>query len=197
MAIAPDDLTLTSAVAAGDTAAEETFAKKFRAKLVYLAGKRGVPTVDCEDVAHETIITAIDQIRRGIFRGESSIGTWLDKILAGKTADFWRKSSNRLQPVSLDPEDERLHTGTAVALVSTRSDPVQQLIVQQILSRMSPRHRRILLMNQRDGYTTKEISKLVRLPAGTVGRLLAEAKAIFKDSILNSEESGGERRQEG
>lgn len=191
----PDDLTLTNAVTAGDRAAAELFAARFRDKLVFLAGKRGVHAADCEDVADETLITAFDQLRRGVFRGESSIGTWLEKILRGKAADFWRKGDNKLRRVSLDEGGEGTCEGLG-ALVSAHNDPVLSLMVREILTRMSAKHRRILLLNQVDGYTTKEIAKIVGWPAGTVGRILANAKAEFKDLVLKSEESGGERRQE-
>lgn len=188
----PDDLTLTRAVTAGDRAAEEIFAARFRDRLVFLAGKRGVPAADREDVADETLITAFDQLRRGVFRGESSIGTWLEKILRGKAADFWRKGDNRLRRVSLDEGGEEVGKEPGAALVSAHADPVLSLMVREILTRMSAKHRRILLLNQVDGYTTKEIGKIVGWPAGTVGRVLASAKAKFKDLVLESEESGGE-----
>ena len=190
----PDDLTLTRAVTAGDRAAEERFAARFRGRLVFLAGKRGVPAADCEDVADETLMTAFDQLRRGVFRGESSIGTWLEKILRGKAADFWRKGDNRLRRASLDEGGERggAGEGPGAALMSAHTDPVLCVMVQEILARMSAKHRRILLLNQVDGYTTKEIGKIVGWPAGTVGRVLANAKSIFKNLVLESEESGGE-----
>lgn len=193
----PDDLTLTRAVTAGDTAAKELFAARFRDRLVYLAGKKGVPTADCEDVADETLITAFDQLSRGVFRGESSIGTWLEKILRGKAADFWRKGDNKVRRVSLDEGREGAgEEGPGAALVSAETDPVLRVMVQEILTRMSAKHRRVLLLNQVQGYTTEEIGKIVGWPAGTVGRVLASAKAKFKDLVLESEESGGERRLE-
>jgi RNA polymerase sigma factor (sigma-70 family) len=192
MTTAPDDLTLTSAVAAGDESAEEIFAERFRDKLIFLAGKRGVPAVDCEDVADETLIAAIDQLRRGLFRGESSISTWLGRILTGKAADFWRKVAKGLRQVPLDGGEEATSRGLAEALVSSHSDPLQRLLVQEILGRMPATHRRILLLNQNEGYTTKEIGKMVGWPPGSVGRVLAKAKAMFRDSVLGGEESGNE-----
>ena len=197
MTIAPDDLTLASAVAAGDEAAAEIFAARFRNRLVYLAGKRGVPVSDCEDVADETLIAAIDQFRRGLFRAESSISTWLGRILTGKAADFWRKSPKGLQRVPLDAGEEATSGGPGEALIDAHSDPLQQLLVREALNRMTATHRRILLLNQNEGYTTKEIGKILGWPAGTVGRVLAEAKAMFRDNVLGGEESDDESRQEG
>jgi DNA-directed RNA polymerase specialized sigma24 family protein len=39
-------------------------------------------------------------------------------------------------------------------------------------------------MNQMWGYTIEEISSMIRRPKGTVGRMLAEAKEMFRQKLL-------------
>jgi RNA polymerase sigma factor (sigma-70 family) len=189
MTTAHDDLILANAVAAGDKTATDLFAEKFRQKLVYLAKKRSIPYQDCEDIAHETLLTAINQLRRGLFRGESTLGTWLERILSGKIADYWRNKLSKDLPSEVRTDSnadvfEMINQDQA----SLQSDPVLRIMVQEVLSKMTVKHRRILLLNQVDGYTIKDISKLLGWPAGTVGRILAEAKIIFRDLVLGVEE---------
>lgn len=197
MTLAPDDKTLTRTAPDEDEAAEDIFARRFRDKLVALARRLGVPADDCEDVANETILAAISQFRRGLFRGDSSVGTWLNTILRGKAADFWRARSKEGLAVTLDECGEALSGQAESAVVQVHSDPIARLMVREVLDRMPAKHRRVLLLNQRDGYTTEEIARLLDWRAGTVGRVLAEAKAMFRDFILGGEESGGGMRQGG
>lgn len=184
-----DDFTLTSAIAAGDQAATDLFAARYRPRLILVARRRNVPPGDCEDVAHEALLTAIDQLRRGLFRGDSSLGTWLERILAGKVADYWRKLPDR------HAQDSALMEGgegavSSQQLVFAPDDQVIRAMVNEGLSRMPARHRHVLLLNQRDGYTTKEIGRQLGMPEGTAGRVLAEAKQIFRKLIAGGEESG-------
>lgn len=196
MTTAQDDLDLANAVAASDEAAANRFAEKFRPRLVYLARKRRVPSSDYEDVAHDALLAAIDQIRRGLFRGESKLGTWLERILSGKIADYWRHRKMKELPSSFgEATDAEITDVASEELVYDQSDLVLSLAVQEVLSKMSVKHRRILLLNQIDGYTTKEIGKMLGWPAGTVGRILAEAKIIFRNLVLGAEEFRNERRQ--
>lgn len=187
MPLNPDDLTLTTGIAAGDQAATDLFAQKFRPRLILVARRRNVPAVDCEDVAHEALLSAIDQLRRGLFRGDSSLGTWLERILGGKIADYWRKlpGHSTLEATATPGNDFQ---GSYEQLAFAPDDQVLRTMVREGLSRMSARHRHVLLLNQRDGYTTKEISQQLGWPEGTVGRVLAEAKQIFKELITGGEE---------
>jgi RNA polymerase sigma factor (sigma-70 family) len=185
-----------SAVAAGDQVATERFAQMFRQRLIFVARRRNVPAEDCEDVAHDTLLTAIGQLQRGLFRGESSPGTWLEKILGGKIADYWRGRLPRhsIQATAQAQEDDS--SNILETLTRVQDDQVLRLLVREGLSRMSARHRLVLLLNQRDGYTTKEISERLGWKVGTVGRVLAEAKQIFRKIITGGEESGASERQE-
>jgi RNA polymerase sigma-70 factor (ECF subfamily) len=196
MTTVQDDLDLANAIASGDEGAANRFAEKFRPRLVYLARKRRIPASDYEDVAHDALLAAINQLRRGLFRGESKLSTWLERILSGKLADYWRRIKTKELPSSFgEGTDAELTDAADGELAYVQSDMVLSLAVQEVLSKMSVKHRRILLLNQMDGYTTKEISKMLGWPTGTIGRILAEAKVIFRDLVLGAEEFKDERRQ--
>jgi RNA polymerase sigma factor (sigma-70 family) len=190
MTLSSEDLTLTAGVAAGDQEAADLFARKYRPRLILVARRRNVPAGECEDVAHEALLSAINQLRRGLFRGDSSLGTWLERILAGKIADYWRRFSERpALECTLSSGDDS--AAPSRQLVFAPEDQLVRAMVREGLSRMPARHRHVLLLNQRDGYTTKEIGLQLGLPDGTVGRVLAEAKQIFRKLIAGGEESGG------
>jgi len=57
----------------------------------------GAQTPDWEDVVNEIMVNAIEKIRTGDFRGESSIGTFIYTITSRRIVDFIRKKSKTLK----------------------------------------------------------------------------------------------------
>ena len=102
-----------------------------------------MPSDDCADVAHETIATALDQLRRGMFRGDSSLKTWLVRILRGKVVDYWRR---RGRDAALMVPDGSVEIADAQDL---REDPLTTARIQGILRSMRPTCRLTLLLNFR------------------------------------------------
>jgi RNA polymerase sigma factor (sigma-70 family) len=185
-----DDLSLAAAIAAGDQEATETFDRNFRRKLMNIAKKRGVPWPDCEDVAQDTLVAAVSQLQRGLFRGESSLGAWLRTILHGNIEDYRRSQQRRNPSAALTRLRGNQIEVTAIESVpDPTSDPVLRLTVEQVVSRMSAGHRRILLWHL-EGYTIKDMSRRLGWPSGTIGRMLAEAKEKLRQGIRSSEKSG-------
>src|SRR5687767_12863727 len=76
----PDDA--IDALASGDLqTAASLLDRRYRGHLEHIAARSGVPRGDCADVAQDALIAALGQIERGVFRGDSSIGTWLFTIV--------------------------------------------------------------------------------------------------------------------
>lgn len=57
----------------------------------------GVKTPDWEDVVNEIMINVVEKLRKGEFRGESSIGTFIYTITSRRIIDFIRKKSKVLK----------------------------------------------------------------------------------------------------
>jgi RNA polymerase sigma-70 factor (ECF subfamily) len=57
----------------------------------------GVKTPDWEDVVNEIMINVVEKLKKGEFRGESSIGTFIYTITSRRIIDFIRKKSKILK----------------------------------------------------------------------------------------------------
>jgi RNA polymerase sigma-70 factor (ECF subfamily) len=57
----------------------------------------GVRTPDWEDVVNEIMINVVEKLKKGEFRGESSIGTFIYTITSRRIIDFIRKKSKVLK----------------------------------------------------------------------------------------------------
>ncbi len=184
-----DDGAIVTGVADGDAASETAFDRRFRPRFELIARCSGVPMQDCEDVAQEALVAATGQIRRKMFRGESSLGTWLEAIVRGKIVDYKRLRHKHLRPIDgvphavpSDGPSDRRHE-----LSSGWPDYEVAISVRHALSQLPRQHRVVLVMNRVVGLTIEEISQRVGWPPGTVGRVLADAKRRFRE-ILSSPE---------
>ena len=197
MAATEEDWTLSNAIRRGDSIACEFFDVKFRQRIEWIARRRGVREQDCADIAQEAMAAAYSQIQRGMFRGESGLGTWLEAIVHGKVSDYKRSPGRRPIPSQnskSNPDGKPEAKATEVFLVSQPKAEVV-LAVRELLARLPPQHRVILVLNKIGGYTIAEISRRLRWPSGTVGRVLAEAQGKFREMYVESEKFLPAQRQ--
>lgn len=169
----------------------EDFGQRTLVRFLQRARGAGIPAQDCEDVAQEAWLAALSQLRRGVFRGESSLETWLRRIIGGKIADYWRARGLR---------DVALTQATDGEWV-TEHDPCQRLNwtvagdqslvanVHEVLRKLPRLHRVILLLNRTAGYTIEEISQSSGLTPGQVSARLYAAEEMFR-RLLRGESAG-------
>lgn len=169
------DLALATRIAQGDAAAADEFAGHYSERFTYLAGRAGVPRQDCEDVAQEALLAALQQLRRGLFRGDCRLGSWLTHILRGKVSDYWRgRPGATMMAAELAAADH---------LPAPLSDHELNAIVREALAQLPPQHRIILLLNRTAGFTLAEISRKLELSVGQVSGKLYAAEEMFRDHL--------------
>ncbi len=178
MAIPPNDQ-LRAALGDGGEAASEEFGQHALTWLMQVARRAGIPAQDCEDVAQEALVAALGQLRRGLFRGDSSLDTWLTYIVRGKIADYWRARGQA--SVSLTPIAEEDLESVAMALSQIVDCDFSLLVgVHGALRELPRMHRVILLLNRTAGYTIEEISRNSGLTPGQVSARLYAAEEMFR-----------------
>jgi len=125
-------------------------------------------------------MAAFQAIKNGNFRGRSALGTWLVGILKHKIADY-RAAQQREQKAIVPMTDPLLFDtrSHADAVSDIRSDPSIGIEVERLLQRLPKLHRAVLLLNIREGLNTEQIAAATKLPPGTVGRILWEAKRML------------------
>src|ERR1035441_10612658 len=164
-------------IVAGDDDAVELLCERYQARFEFICHRRGVPRNDCPDVALEALAAAAFQIRDGRFRQESSLETWLRRILQFKIADYWRRKGREVASVAIESCDPG---GKGADVLVDARDPELPIAVEEALAALPDEHRLLLLLNAMEGYTTKEIAGLVGRSEGRGGALLAEAKDRFR-----------------
>lgn len=190
--LTPDDRVLLAQIAAGDQRAAESFDSRFRPRLLWFAHGRGIPVQDQSDLVQDVLLAAYRQVRDGKFLGKSSLGTWLGGILNHKIADYWERSRREKDHMG----GEYIQTMAVQSAIERIPDsalhPDSTLEVREILASLPVGHRVVLLLNITEGLTTEEIAAVLKMPPGTVGRVLWEAKRLFRGNrgIMKKLEGG-------
>ncbi|MDW7759720.1 MAG: sigma-70 family RNA polymerase sigma factor [Acidobacteriota bacterium] len=101
---------------------------------------------DCEDIANSVLMQAVEKVRKGEFRGESTIGTFLYTITSRRIIDYIRWKQRVLQhapepSLPADPgksyelQEREAHIAEAVKGLKPRFKKILQLYYYQGLSR--------------------------------------------------------------
>jgi RNA polymerase sigma factor (sigma-70 family) len=186
----PDDLARARRIADGDAQAVEEFAREYHAWLAAQTRRCRVPAQDCEDIVQSALLAALDQLRRGLYRGESSLRTWVGWIVRGKVADYFAGRQAVTTLVSFDahePETANGHGRLAEVVAAPPADYETILSVRAALEAMPVTHRLVLLLNRTEGYTIEQISQAWEKSRSWVARRLYEAEEMFARLICGDD----------
>ncbi len=176
---------VVSLIRAGNISAEEKFYAEYRLWIEQEIKRHGIPSFETEDVMQQVMLAAFEQLRRGNFRGDSSLKTWLRKIVYGKVIDYWRKQpSAPVQLGTLTASGFELEERELVALLpAIKIDYGVVMTVREILQRLPDSLRIILILNRTGGYTIAEISRALALTSGQVAKKLYKAENLFRQML--------------
>lgn len=144
--------------------------KQYSGPLLRIAFLRLQSTADAEDAVQEVFLRLLK--KRPQFRSEDHEKAWLIRTAINLTRDMLRSPARRnipLEEETASPRDENVQL-----LFAVRSLPEKYLMV--------------IHLYYYEGYSIKEIARLLALPAATVGTRLSRARALLKP-ILEKEES--------
>lgn len=124
----------------------------------------GARTDVVDDVLQDTWLRAAAALP--FFRGESTFRTWL----TGIALNCYRESRRR-QVAPGDPAADE-HTAPSAAAA---------LDVVDVLDRLAPDHREVLVLHDVEGFTHEEIAVALGIEIGTSKSRLSRARAVFRE----------------
>ncbi len=174
-----EDRRLLAQIAAGNEQALDLLYARYRPRLRrylwrLLDGDEGV----VEEALQDTFLAVWHSAAR--FRCEATVATWVFQI-AHNIALHARQRSAR-QPVIAPllaadaPSAHRLHApDTDVVIV--------RLSMHDALNQLSEKHREVLDLFFRQGFSSDEIAAILDIPAGTVRSRLSYARKALRDEL--------------
>lgn len=160
--VSTEEPDLAAAIAAGDAEAEAEFCRRFESRIrrkVEAALSRGP---DCEDLTNEILQGTIHSLRRGGFRGECRLSTFVHAVARNKIAEHLRRRRIETRPLTEEipapgssPEDAVLQEEVGRA-------------VRDALARLKPKYRDVLYLYYYRGLTVAQIADRLGIPARRV-----------------------------
>ncbi|HTU47774.1 MAG TPA: RNA polymerase sigma factor [Bryobacteraceae bacterium] len=165
----PTDAELMQACKRGNRHAYERLyelhAGRLKSIAFHLVGSRA----DAEDAVQETFL----KVYRAMdgFEGQSSLSTWMCRILINCCYDVLRKQQKLAeQPVRGD--------------VASESKLPLKVALERALGRLNERQRIVFLLFEVEGLRHSEIAAVLQVPEGTSRNWLFEAKRELKRSLM-------------
>jgi RNA polymerase sigma-70 factor (ECF subfamily) len=173
---------------AGDQAAFERLVERYEKPVYHQALRLLNHGEDAADVTQEVFFKAWRGLER--FQGDCAFSTWLYRLTDNAAIDLLRREKKRRGDASLDDDQ-----GWDAALADPAPTPERALEGRELeravadgLARLSPEHRRVLVLREINGLSYDEIAAALGLSPGTVKSRLARARLalakLLKDDSI-------------
>ena len=158
-----------------DTKAQSDIYKLFSGKLFAICLKYSRNHVEAEDNLQDAFMTIFEKISQYKYKG--SFEGWLKKITVNTALQRYRNkgvfnivNEDRSESTTLEIED---------------NDDVDIDFLLLIIQELPDRYRLVFNLYALDGYSHKEIAKMLDITTGTTKSNLARARLILKNKIEN------------
>jgi RNA polymerase sigma factor (sigma-70 family) len=158
-----------------DTKAQSDIYKLFSGKLFALCLKYSRNHVEAEDNLQDAFVTIFEKISQYEFKG--SFEGWLKRIVINTSLQRYRTKGVFNIVNENDIED-------AVIIIEENNDINIDFLLQSI-QELPDRYRLVFNLYVLDGYSHKEIAKMLDISTGTTKSNLARARMILKDKVEN------------
>lgn len=173
---------------AGDDRAFAVLHDRYRDTIFYMILRIVNNASDAEDLTMEAFGKAFNNIDQYVPR--YAFSSWLFRIAKNNCIDFIRSKKSSI--VDYDSNVFICMEGSSVtsSVSSKADDPEEKLIamqsvsyVQQIISKLRPRYRRLVELRYFKEYTYDEIAEELNLPMGTVKAQLFRARQMLQKTL--------------
>jgi RNA polymerase sigma-70 factor (ECF subfamily) len=173
------DLGLAERCRAG---APGAFEEVYRANAPRLFGLacRLVGRTDAEDLLQEIFLAAHRKL--GLYKGESSLGTWLFRLATNLCLDHLRSRGVKFAQVTDALDDER---EVAIAQRGGVLSAVERLDLERALATLPPGCRAVFVLHDVEGFEHKEIGALLGIADGTSKSQLHKARMRLRAALAS------------
>ncbi|MCS7012892.1 MAG: RNA polymerase sigma factor [Chloroherpetonaceae bacterium] len=161
------EMDLIQAAQAGNLRAFERLVERYDERVLALVWRYTASEEDAKDLYQEIFL----RVYRGLpqFEGRSEFSTWLYQIVTNVCLSY------RTQQQRLSQEQDVLKSEDALNGYAVSPSPMLALQVEEALMSLSPHQKMAFLLKHYEGYSIKEIAKMMNCAEGTVKKHLYEA----------------------
>lgn len=134
--------------------------------------------MEAEDILQTSYVKVFQKIRE--YRGEGSFEGWIKRIIINCAIESYRKNLHTLKVVQFDQEYEQ-----PITVFDFSHLEMQDLM--KVIQKLSDGYRIVFNMYVIEGYSHKEIGKMLGISEKASRTQLSRARAILKQKILKLE----------
>jgi len=177
----------------GDIKAFEELVLQYQNKIYALAYRYMGNEEDAYDMSQEAFIKAYKSLRS--FKGKSSFGTWLYRVVSNICLDELGRRKRRIVPLSLDEPLATLdgdEVEKEIADTSPTADILYEqkeflLYIQQLLDQMKIEHKTVIVLRDQMDLSYEEIAEILKCSIGTVKSRLSRARTVLREMLSKTE----------
>ena len=174
----------------GDRDAFNILIEQYQGKVYNIAVGMLNDQEDALDASQEVFIN----IYRGVgsFKENSSLSTWIYRVCANVCKDFLRKRMRKANVISLDSktdDDEPMQIPDDAPTPERISEQTElQRRVREAMDQLSNEYKEVLVLCDIEGLSYEEISKILKIPEGTVKSRINRARQALRKKISENRE---------
>lgn len=169
MVVTVEDSVLLGAARSGDVAAFSELVRRHQGAVYRVALRMLGSEADAEDAAQETFVRAWRSIGR--FRGESSVATWLYRIVTNRCLSRLAAARDTVEYEDTRVADER---GDPAVVVERRA---QMDAVTRAVAALPADQRAALVLRDFEGLSYDEVAEVLDIGLGAVKSRIHRARA--------------------
>lgn len=154
---------------------EEVFVKYKPIVTFRVKKSLGAYNPDCDDVANEIITNVIEKIKKGEFRGESSVGTFIYTITSRRIIDYIRQKSKVLkhvpEPASYPDPQEEIENKERAEMIATA------------IKKLKPKYREVLYLYYYKDFSREEVALKLGISPRRVSERVNYSQKLLKKLI--------------
>jgi RNA polymerase sigma-70 factor (ECF subfamily) len=177
---ASSDEALALGVAAGEHALFERLMRAHNGRLFRVARAILRDDGEAEDALQDAYLEAYRHI--GSFRGQSSISTWLVRIVINQALMRARRQKRERVVVSMDEHRTERGSEPDAPTEALRRAEIRRLLERRI-DQLPAAFRTVFVMREVEDMTVEETAACLGIPASTVRTRLFRARALLRESL--------------
>lgn len=128
---------------------------------------------DAEDALQEAFAKAVTELRRGAFRGDCALSTWLYRVVTTVALDHLRRERRHAQGAPDEAPQGQASTPNAEAAVALRE-------LSEAMEALPPDQRAALVLKELHGLPTREVAQVLERTEGATEQLLVRARQTLR-----------------
>jgi RNA polymerase sigma-70 factor (ECF subfamily) len=158
-----------------DRNAQYLFYEKYSRKVYGICLRYAKNQTDAEDILQEGFIKVFKYLKD--YKGTGAIEGWIRRIIITTSLNYYKKKN--LLNKEVDPENVNRHLPTDINAISIMSH--DELL--EIIRQLPDGYQTVFNLNTIEGYSHKEISKIMNISVNTSKSQLSRAKLALRKKI--------------